>query len=85
VISLFTYWFDDHWGVFGIFAANNWTTLAWGAVALVALALALAPRRGGTPPDEALTAPMADDRTVEGRSLRFDRGGAGDSAHSGRR
>jgi hypothetical protein len=47
VISLVTQWADGNWGVFGIFAANNWTTLAWGAVATALLISALLPRVGG--------------------------------------
>jgi hypothetical protein len=47
VISLVTQWSDGNWGVFGIFAANNWTTLAWGAIAVYLLVSALLPRVGG--------------------------------------
>jgi hypothetical protein len=46
VISLVTQWADENWGVFGIFAANNWTTLAWGAIATYLLVTALLPRVG---------------------------------------
>ncbi|MDP9435519.1 MAG: DUF4383 domain-containing protein [Actinomycetota bacterium] len=46
VISLVTQWADDNWGVFGVFAANNWTTLAWGAIATYLLVTALLPRVG---------------------------------------
>jgi hypothetical protein len=46
-ISLVTQWADGAWGVFGIFAANNWTMLAWGAVAAFLLVSALLPRIGG--------------------------------------
>jgi hypothetical protein len=63
VISLFTYWFDDHWGVFGILAANNWTTLALGVVALLAFAAASLPRTRRTE-DETLP-PFAAHRTTD--------------------
>lgn len=41
VISLITRWSDDYWGAFGIFAANGWTTLVWGATALISFAGAM--------------------------------------------
>ena len=49
VISLVTHWRDagdGAWGVFGIFAADNWTTLLWGAAAAYLLISALLPRVG---------------------------------------
>jgi hypothetical protein len=46
VISLVTQWADGAFGVFGIFAANGPTTLAWGAVAAALLLSARLPRVG---------------------------------------
>ena len=55
VISLVTHWRDagdGAWGVFGIFAADNWTTLLWGASAAYLLISALLPRVGGKDKDK---------------------------------
>ncbi len=57
VISLVTQWADGAFGVFGIFAANGPTTLAWGAVAAALLLSALLPRIGRGREDD------DDDRT----------------------
>ncbi len=46
VISLITHWDGRNWGAFGIFAADNWTTLLWGAAATYLLISALLPRVG---------------------------------------
>jgi hypothetical protein len=46
VISLVTHWDGRNWGAFGIFAADNWTTLLWGAAATYLLVSALLPRVG---------------------------------------
>ena len=47
VISLVTQWDGRNWGAFGVFAADNWTTLLWGAAATYLLISALLPRVGG--------------------------------------
>ena len=65
LISLVTQWSDGNWGVFGIFAANNWTTLAWGAAATYLLISALLPRVGGKKQAPAEPAPAAAPRPPE--------------------
>jgi len=43
----------DGQDVFGIFAANGWMLLAWGAASVVLLVLALLPRTGGRKKEDA--------------------------------
>ena len=86
VISLVTHWRDagdGSWGVFGIFGADNWTTLLWGAAATYLLISALLPRIGKDKHrqddrsrdrdiDMTRTRPVERDRVVE-RDTRVER------------
>lgn len=63
MVALVTRWTDDFWDVFGIFAANNWTALAWGTLAAALLLVALLGRTaapGHTAPPRDTTAPSRD-------------------------
>jgi hypothetical protein len=61
---------SDKTDVFGIFAANGWTELAWGAAAVALLLVALLPRVGGKRDDD------ARDRSPAGPRPRAVRAGA---------
>ena len=79
VISLVTQWDGRNWGAFGVFAADNWTTLLWGAAAAYLLISALLPRVGkkdehdDRDDDRHRTRPVERDRVVERESVVTDR------------
>jgi hypothetical protein len=75
VIALF-----DGDDVFGIFAANGLTKLAWGVAAAILIVLALLPRVGGGRHDDDTTARRTDDRFDRDRRTTADRDSSGSVA-----